>query len=206
MNDRLAEGTRTYLRAVTHADADEFVAASVASRDLHHPWTNPPRDAAEFTSYIDRIRADPAKIGLLFCTSDDDRIAGTLNISNVVYGAFRCGALGYSVFAHAAGQGLMSDALQTVIRYSFGPLGLHRLEANVQPGNARSLALVDRLRFPAGGLLAGLPLHRRRLARPRALGDHHRHGPSPLSRLRALRPQADVRTVPASARAGWIDP
>ncbi len=151
MVDRLAEGSRTYLRAVTHADADEFVAASVASRDLHHPWTDPPKDAVAFASYVDRIGSDPAKIGMLFCTRDDDRIAGSVNISNIVHGAFRCGALGYSVFAHAAGQGLMGDALATVVRYAFGPLGLHRLEANVQPGNTRSQALVERHGFRLEG-------------------------------------------------------
>ncbi len=152
VTEHLAVGDRTYLRAVTHADAEEYVAASVASRDLHHPWTNPARNADQFAAYVDRIDADPAKIGLLFCTRDDDRIAGALNISNIVYGAFRCGALGYSVFAHAAGQGLMGDALDTVVRYAFGSLGLHRLEANVQPGNARSIALVERHGFRLEGL------------------------------------------------------
>ena len=87
----------------------------------------------------------------MFCDLADDRIAGSLNISNIVYGAFQCAALGYWAFAHAAGKGLMGDALDTVVRYAFGPLGLHRLEANVQPGNARSIALVKRHGFRLEG-------------------------------------------------------
>ncbi len=45
----------------------------------------------------------------------------------------------------------MGDALDTVVRYAFGALGLHRLEANVQPGNARSIALVKRHGFRLEG-------------------------------------------------------
>ena len=151
VTDRLAEGSRTYLRAVTHADADEFVAASVASRDLHHPWVSAPQDTDAFAAYVDRVTDNPVKIGLVFCELADDRIGGSLNISNIVYGAFQCAALGYWAFAHAAGKGLMGDALDTVVRYAFGPLGLHRLEANVQPGNARSIALVKRHGFRLEG-------------------------------------------------------
>ena len=151
VTDRLAEGSRTYLRVPTHADADEFVAASVASRDLHHPWVSAPQDVEAFAAYVDRLAADPVKLGLVFCDLADGRIAGSLTISNIVYGAFQCAALGYWAFAHAAGKGLMGDALDTVVRYAFGPLGLHRLEANVQPGNARSIALVKRHGFRLEG-------------------------------------------------------
>ena len=36
----------------------------------------------------------------------------------------------------------MHDGLRLVLRFAFGPLGLHRLEANIQPGNESSVALV----------------------------------------------------------------
>jgi ribosomal-protein-alanine N-acetyltransferase len=35
----------------------------------------------------------------------------------------------------------MSEGIQLVLRHSFGALGLHRLEANIQPGNEPSIAL-----------------------------------------------------------------
>src|ERR671935_3259584 len=35
----------------------------------------------------------------------------------------------------------MRDGLQLVLDYAFGPLGLHRIEANIQPGNSASIAL-----------------------------------------------------------------
>ena len=36
----------------------------------------------------------------------------------------------------------MREGLRLVLRHAFGALGLHRLEANIQPGNAASIALV----------------------------------------------------------------
>ncbi|MEU5399989.1 GNAT family N-acetyltransferase [Streptomyces sp. NPDC005963] len=81
-----------------------------------------------------------------------DRLAGFININNIVHGSFRCGALGYGAFGHAVGRGLLSEALDLVVRHAFGPLGLHRLEANIQPANHASLALVRRAGFRLEGL------------------------------------------------------
>lgn len=46
----------------------------------------------------------------------------------------------------------MTQALRAAIRFAFGDLGLHRLEANIQPENRASIALVQRLGFRQEGL------------------------------------------------------
>ena len=66
---------------------------------------------------------------------------GVINISNIVRGLFRSAYLGYYAFAGFERQGLMSDGLRAVVRHAFGAMKLHRLEANIQPGNAASIAL-----------------------------------------------------------------
>ena len=45
----------------------------------------------------------------------------------------------------------MSEGVRLVLRQAFGPIGLHRVEANVQPENGRSIALVERLGFRREG-------------------------------------------------------
>ncbi|MFJ2112175.1 MULTISPECIES: GNAT family N-acetyltransferase [unclassified Streptomyces] len=150
----LAEGPRTLLRSFRPGDADEFTARARESGDLHRPWLFPPTDAGAYAAYAGRIMEDPTRAGHLVCDRADGRIAGFININNIVRGAFRCGALGYGAFAHAAGRGLMAEALALVLRRAFdphGPLGLHRLEANIQPGNTASIALVRRAGFRLEG-------------------------------------------------------
>ena len=78
-------------------------------------------------------------------------LVGVVNISEVVHGAFRSGYLGYYVFTPHARQGLMTEGLAQVIDKAFRRLGLHRLEANVQPGNRASLRLIRRLGFRKEG-------------------------------------------------------
>jgi ribosomal-protein-alanine N-acetyltransferase len=139
------------IRHFTHDDGAEFTARARESKDLHHPWLFPPTSAASYAAYAGRLIEDPTKAGFLVCEKDSGAIAGFININNIVEGGFQCGALGYGVFAHAAGRGLMTEALDLVVRYAFGPMGLHRLEINAQPGNAASIALARRCGFRLEG-------------------------------------------------------
>lgn len=137
----LAEGPRVGIRHFTYEDGAEFTARARESKDLHHPWLFPPDSPSAYTAYADRLIEDRAKAGFLVCEVDGGGIAGFININNIVEGAFQCGALGYGAFAHAAGRGLMREGLALVVGHAFGPMRLHRLEINVQPGNTASIAL-----------------------------------------------------------------
>jgi ribosomal-protein-alanine N-acetyltransferase len=137
----LAEGPRVGIRHFTYEDGAEFTARARESKDLHQPWLFPPDSAPAYTAYAARLIEDASKAGFLVCEKGDGSIAGFININNIVEGGFQCGTLGYGAFAHAAGRGLMREGLDLVVRYAFGTMRLHRLEINVQPTNAASIAL-----------------------------------------------------------------
>ena len=90
-------------------------------------------------------------VGYVAATVEDDTLVGVLNLSEVVRGAFESAYLGYYAFAPHAGRGLMTEALVLLLDAAYRDVGLHRVEANVQPGNKRSLALVDRIGFAREG-------------------------------------------------------
>ncbi|MFD7992324.1 GNAT family N-acetyltransferase [Streptomyces mexicanus] len=147
----LAAGPRVGIRPFTQEDGPEFTARVRESRDLHRPWLFPPDTAEAYAAYAGRLIDDPAKAGFLVCEKTGGDIAGFININNIVRGAFQSGALGYGAFAHAAGRGLMKEGLDLVIAHAFGPMELHRLEINVQPGNTASIALARSCGFRLEG-------------------------------------------------------
>lgn len=79
------------------------------------------------------------------------RVVGTIGISNIVRGAFWSAHVGFALDHALEGRGYMREALEAMIGYAFGPLNLHRLEANHQPHNLRSAALLRRLGFVPTG-------------------------------------------------------
>jgi RimJ/RimL family protein N-acetyltransferase len=77
---------------------------------------------------------------------------GRVNLTNAVRGRFRSVAMGYDAYLPYAGQGLFADGLRLVLDLAFatiedGGMDLHRVEANVQPGNTRSAGLLRSLGF-----------------------------------------------------------
>ena len=143
-------GERVFLRRPTARDRDEFLALVRASRRLHRRWVAPPATPARFAEYLGRVRM-PNRVGLLVCRREDGAIVGVVNVSEIVRGALQSAYLGYYGSAAHAGRGYLTEGLALVLRHAFRHLGLHRLEANVQPGNRPSLALVRRLGFRREG-------------------------------------------------------
>ena len=141
---------RVYIRPVALSDSRPFLAAVRASQDLHHPWVAAPNNPAKFRAYVRRMAA-PANHGFLVCHRDTEALVGVINLTNIVRGLFHSGYLGYYAFAGHARQGLMRQGLQAVVRHAFKSLKLHRLEANIQPGNAASIALVASCGFRKEG-------------------------------------------------------
>ena len=122
-------------------DCREFLSRVRSSTRLHGRWVSPPADEKQFRSYVERTR-EPQNFGFLVLAPKTGEIAGVINLTNVVFGAFRSGYLGYYAFTGFERQGLMRSALMQVLRRSFLGLKLNRLEANIQPGNVASIALV----------------------------------------------------------------
>lgn len=57
------------------------------------------------------------------------------------------GEIGVILRASAQGKGLTGEALRLVVAHGFGALGLHRIEADIDPDNHASLRLFERCGF-----------------------------------------------------------
>ena len=130
----------------------EFLTAVRRSRELHGRWVRPPHTAVEYRKFLQRAR-NASCLAHFVCTRAGD-LVGVINISDVVTGNFRSGYLGYYAFVPYAGNGYMRQGLTAVLRLAFRQHGLHRVEANIQPKNVRSIGLVQSLAFRCEGYSA----------------------------------------------------
>ena len=136
------------IRPVTRADGPELARANHAARGFHAPWVQPFTDAAGFDAWYAPI-AEGRRIALL--AESDGAPAGLFNLGEIVRGGFQNAYLGYYAYPGHAGRGVMAEAMSLVLAHAFGPAGLHRVEANIQPANHRSIALAKRAGFRLEG-------------------------------------------------------
>jgi ribosomal-protein-alanine N-acetyltransferase len=144
------EEHRVVLRVLERSDRSEFLALASESRELHRPWTYPPERPDQFEELIARSHRDDC-VCLLACLRDTGAIAGVLIVSQIVRGAFQSAYLGYYAHQRHAGNGYMREAMSQTLDHVFGPLALHRLEANIQPSNRASVALARSAGFRLEG-------------------------------------------------------
>ncbi len=150
MDGRAGRDGRVFLRAPAASDREEFVALMRASRSFHRPWATAPTDDDRFAAYL----ADSRRVdfeAMLVCRFEDRAIVGFFNLSQIVRRSLQSAYLGYAAGKPFAGQGHMREGMALLLRHAFLDLRLHRIEANIQPGNHASIALAKGAGFQREG-------------------------------------------------------
>jgi [ribosomal protein S5]-alanine N-acetyltransferase len=143
-------GERTYLRRPVPEDEPEFLARARASRAMHRGLAQPPLTHPQFVRLL-RLAELPSHAIHVLCLREDGSICGVLNLGDIRREPLQSANLGYYALVPFAGKGYMTEGVQLVLRQAFVRLKLHRVEANVQPNNAASLALARRCGFREEG-------------------------------------------------------
>ena len=121
------------------------------SRALHRSWVQVPTSAKAFQRYVIEMNTTDDKAFVAIRT-DTREMVGVVELQDIFRGDFQNAYLTYYVFEGQQLQGLMKAAVEQVIAKAFGPMKLHRLEANIQPDNTASIALVKACGFEKEGL------------------------------------------------------
>ena len=137
---------RVSIRPPDEADEGNFIAAMQTSKGFHHPWLTAPCDGTAYQRYLRHFAAE-TEASFLVLRLADNAICGVINLNVITYGALQSAYLSYYAVAAMASRGYMKEGMQLVIRHAFTGLGLHRLEANIQPGNIASIEFVRTLGF-----------------------------------------------------------
>jgi [ribosomal protein S5]-alanine N-acetyltransferase len=141
---------RVQLKRPSAHDEARFLEAARRSRAFLRRWAPPPSTPITYRRYLQRL-GTPTHDGRFVVLRATGELVGVINVNEIVRGAFRNAYLGYYVFVPHAGRGYMTEGMGLALRWVFGTLRLHRLEANIQPGNVASRALVRRLGFRREG-------------------------------------------------------
>lgn len=138
--------SRVFVASASEADAEELIRANLRSQSLHLPWVKSFTDQQGFDAWMQKI-AGTTHLGFVVRERNDRSIVGIVNLNEIVRGAFQSAYLGYYAMADKTGRGLMTEALCAVLSIAFTDIELHRVEANVQPENHPSIALVQGIGF-----------------------------------------------------------
>lgn len=149
------DGERVRLRQPREGDLPDLLAVFGDAETLRY-WSHGPLDTlAAARTYFEGIEEglrDRALFQWAVTEPAADRLVGTVTLVGWDRDHRRA-EIGFILHPSRWGRGLASDAVRTALRFGFGPMGLHRVEADVDPENAASLRLLERLGFQCEGTL-----------------------------------------------------
>lgn len=153
-----ATGARVSVAPVTRADLVPYRHAVLGSRDRLAQWN--PVDPGDLERHL-RFQSSGHRTLIVHAREPegDHDIVGRVNVTSVVRGRALSASLGYDAYDPYAGRGLFAEGLRLVIDLALAPeprgMGLHRVEASVQPGNLRSAGLLRSLGLRRRGAWPG---------------------------------------------------
>lgn len=149
------EGARVRLRVLRDEDVPALFEIFGNAEAMRY-WGSPPlRDLTGARQLLDDIRRHFDERTLFqwgVARRDDDAVLGTCTIFHIDED-HRRGEIGFALGRAHWGQGYATEAVAMLIRFAFADLDLHRLEADPDPRNAASIAVLERQGFKREGLL-----------------------------------------------------
>lgn len=150
-------GENIGIRNFTPDDAEELTEYYIRNKE-HLKSFEPTRDNNFYTyetqreilleSYRQLMSGVGSDLGIYI----DDKLIGKIKISNIVYGVFKSGIVGYSIDKEYEGKGYMTEAVKLTLDYAKNYLDLHRLEASILTDNMRSKGVLLACGFEEVGL------------------------------------------------------
>lgn len=143
---------RVKIKVLTIEDAEEVLKYYIRNKE-HLEKVEPLRDKKFYTLEIQKNIIQEGYRQFLNGTSMEcgifikNKLIGIIKLSNIVYGIFKNGIIGYSIDKEQEGKGYMKEALMAVVEYAFKEMRLHRIEASALVENERSKGVLKTCGF-----------------------------------------------------------
>lgn len=151
------QGKDIVVKNLTPANAKDLLEYYIRNKEHLAPF-EPIRESDFYTinfqrkilieSYKQFMNGASIELGIF----KEDQLIGKIKVSNIVYGSFRSGIMGYSMDKNECGKGYMKQAVMIVLKYSFEECELHRIEASALVDNEKSRNVLRRCGFKLIGI------------------------------------------------------
>lgn len=152
---------RLIVREITPEDAGALLRYHRENEEFERPWSpKTPRDFLTldyWVQHLEKYRAERKSesalrvVGILKANPEGPVVLKA-NLTQIFRGPFQAAYLGYSSHHQWGRQGLMTEALDALVKYAFQEMNLHRVMANYVPENAGSARVLEKLGFEKEGL------------------------------------------------------
>lgn len=147
------EGERVRLRWLAEADVPALYAI-FGDAEVCRYWSSAAyrsiEEAARLRAQIVECFRERSLFQWGIALRDTDEVIGTCTLASLSP-AHRRAELGFALRRASWRRGYVREILPRLVDFAFGSLGLHRLEADVDPENAASLDAIRRLGFRQEG-------------------------------------------------------
>jgi ribosomal-protein-alanine N-acetyltransferase len=143
------ETNRLLLREITMDDMEDMFTLRKNMDVLRYLDRHPQQTIAEAQELIKKIIDGVEKnetIGWALCLKENPALIGTVSFHNTYRDHHRA-EIGYMIHPDYWRQGFVNEAVVRAIDYGFNIMKLHSIEANVNPNNAGSIALLKKHGF-----------------------------------------------------------
>lgn len=151
------KGNNIVLKNLTPGNAKDLLEYYIRNKEYLASF-EPIRDNSFYTiegqrellteSYRQFLNGNSIEVGIF----KNDNFIGKIKVSNLIYGSFKSGILGYSIDKLEQGKGYMKEAVKLFIDYLFSEEDLHRVEASALVDNEKSKGVLKGCRFNELGI------------------------------------------------------
>lgn len=149
----ILETNRLILRQISKADANEIFILRSDTRVMQYilrPIAKTSEDALQLIQIITDTETNGNGITWAITLRESLQLIGTIGFWQLKKEHYRA-EIGYLLSPDFQRKGIMQEALSVVINYGLEVIKLHTIEANVDPGNASSISLLERNKFVKEG-------------------------------------------------------
>ncbi|MDG1997009.1 MAG: GNAT family protein, partial [Emcibacteraceae bacterium] len=146
----IAMGEKVHLQVPAQAHKIIYIDFVKRNKNFHEPWVFVPSDPSYFDQYLKRMKLG-GSLGVFVFSNNTEELIGVINLNSIKLDPFSSATLGYYGEQAISGKGLMKEGILLILNHAFKNIGLNRVEANIQPRNSASIALVKSCGFTYEG-------------------------------------------------------